>query len=159
QGRQGRTDEAIATFMRADQLAPDSPAIWYGMGEAYMKVWRFDEAAAAFTVASGFTRDARIQRRLAIAHGSAKRPEHALAAAHVGLDIEPRDSHMLRSQMLALRSLEVPEEWKTISAKAFSTYKRDEQAPHIRDLCSRSSPECRRERVPIHVHELTPVTP
>lgn len=154
--RQGRTDEAVELFEEAGELVGDHPSIWYGIGEAYMRVWRFEEAAQAFGEAAKLQRDDRILRRRAIALGSAGEPAEALAVAHEGLSIEGRDPHLLRSQMLAYRNLDSPEEWERQASEAYNVYKRDTRAPHVRDLCSREDAVCRAERTPIGVRWLKP---
>jgi hypothetical protein len=157
--RQGRTKEAVALYEQADDLLPNHPAIWYGVGEAHMRVWAFEEAAKAYWRVAEAADDSRIWRRLAIAEGSAGRPRYALEAAHRGLAREPRDPHMLRSQMLSYRALDTPEEWKKLAAETFSYYQRDTKAPHVRDLCSAKDPACRRERTPVHTHVMTDGAP
>lgn len=153
-GRQGRTDDAIALYQQANQLAPDHPAIAYGESKAYMQVWRFDEAAASLERAAKTVNDDRIWRQLAIAYGSLNLPAKSLAASHKGLDLEIRDSHLLRSQMLAYRLLDVPQEWRTSAEESFDVFKRDTGAPGVKNRCSSTAEWCRRERIPVHTHTL-----
>lgn len=153
--RQGRTKEALALFARSDALVPDHPSNAYNIGEAYMRVWKFEEAAEAFETASKSGEDARILRRWAIALGSKSHHAEALGVAHRGLKSEPRDPDLLRSQMLAYRGLEgAPEAAKTSTADVYDVYKRDTKAPHVRDQCSRADPVCRAERTPIGIRRL-----
>lgn len=154
-GRQGRTDDAIALYAQANALTPDHPAISYGEAMAYMQVWRFEDASASLSKISAKVDDDRVWRQLAIAYGSASQPERSLQAAQRGLALEPRDSHMLRSQLLAYRQLNAKEEWVTQASDAFDVFKRDTDAPGIKSKCSSTADWCRRERIPVHIHELT----
>ena len=147
--RQGRTKEAVDLFMQADALLPDHPSTYYGIGEAYMRVWGFDEASEAFEKAASLQPDARTYQQWAIALGSARKPAEALRVAQLGLALESRNPHLLRSQMLAYRALEAPEEVQKQADEAFSIYKRDDRAPHVRDRCSATDAVCRAERTPI----------
>lgn len=154
--RQGRTDEAVELFEQADRLVGGHPSTHYNIGEANMRVWRFEKAAAAFERADGVANDARILRRWAIALGSIQEPEKALEVAQRGLAFESRDPHLLRSQMLAYRNLEASKEWRSDAEKVYNAYKRDVKAPHVRDKCSRGDDVCRAERTPVGVRWLTP---
>lgn len=151
--RQGRTKDAIDFFTRSDALLDSPhPSNAYHSGLAHMRVWKFEEAASAFERAAdlGSANDARVLRQWAMALGSKSRYAEALDVAQRGLVTEPRDPHLLRSQMLALRQLEgVSEEAREEAARAYDVYKRDTAAPHVRDACSRKDPVCRAERVPI----------
>lgn len=151
--RQGRTQDAVELFARSDALldAPH-PSNAYNSGLASMRVWKFEEASEAFERAStlGSQKDARVLRQWAMALGSKSRYAEALEVAQRGLLTEPRDPHLLRSQMLALRNLEAASaETRELADRAYDVYKRDTAAPHVRDACSKKDPVCRAERVPI----------
>ena len=149
--RQGRTEEAVGLFEEASALVPDHPSNYYGIGETHLRVWQFPEASAAYEKAAKLQPDARVYQSWAIALGSQQRSAEALEVIQMGLELEPRNPHLLRSQMLAYRALEVPEVWKQEAADAFDAYKRDTQAPHVRDRCSAEDEVCRVERTPITV--------
>lgn len=153
-GRQGRTDEAIALYAQARALTPDHPAIAYGEAMAYMQVWRFEDAVASLSKISDKVNNDRVWRQLAIAYGSLSQHEQSLLAAQRGLALEPRDSHMLRSQLLAYRQLNAKEEWVNQASQAFDIFKRDTDAPGIKSKCSSTAEWCRLERIPVHTHTL-----
>lgn len=153
--RQGRTKEAVGLFEEAIALVPDHPSNYYGIGETHLRVWQFPEASAAYKKAAELQPDARVYQNWAIALGSQQRSAEALEVIQMGLELEPRNPHLLRSQMLAYRALDVPEMWQKEAADAFDAYKRDTQAPHVRDRCSAEDEVCRAERTPITVRWLT----
>ena len=152
--RQGRTEEAVGLFEEAGKLVPDHPSTYYGIGETYMRVWKFEQASDAFEKAASLQPDARVYQRWAIALGSQQRSAEALEVAQKGLALESRNPHLLRSQMLAYRGLDVSEEWKKMASEAFDVYQRDTKAPHVRDRCSAENEVCRAERTPIGVRWL-----
>ena len=113
------------------------------------------QAESAYKKAAELQPDARVYQNWAIALGSQQRSAEALEVIQMGLELEPRNPHLLRSQMLAYRALDVPEMWQKEAADAFDAYKRDTQAPHVRDRCSAEDEVCRAERTPITVRWLT----
>ncbi len=156
--RQGRTQEAVDLFAKANpEQGTPLASNAYNKAQAYMRVWKFEEAAEAFEEAARLSNmdDARIMRGWAMALGSKARHGEALNVAQRGLVSEPRDPHLLRSQMLAYQGLDdVSDEVREETLKVYDIYKRDTSAPHIRDECSRQDPVCRAERVPIGVRWL-----
>ena len=153
--RQRRHREAIETFERAEELIGRHPSISMGRGRAYGNVWQFERAIEAYERASQHNpNDERVWRRLAIGYGSLGRHRDSLVAAQSGLEIEPRDADLLRSQMIALRHLDVPDGWAERASEAFSRYKSDTRAPRLQAECADRSAHCERERLPIHTHPL-----
>jgi tetratricopeptide (TPR) repeat protein len=156
-GRQGSQHEAIALYDEAEALVGEHPSIYYGRGAAYARVWAFDRAVAELEAAAQMADDDRIWRKLAQGQGSLSRPKDSLMSARKALGYEPRDADLLRSQLVALRALDVPEMWGDKAEEAFADYKRDEQAHLIQAMCSDRSEVCRKERIIVHSHELEPV--
>jgi len=154
-GKQGRTDEAARLFDEVQAITGEHPAVAMARGEAFARVWRWKEAAAAFEQAARLApQDDQTWRELAIARGSAGDHRGALEAAQQGLRLEPRDPYLLRSQMLAFQRL-APDSPETASARtAFLAFERDEKAPSIQSACSDASPDCWLERLPVHSHSL-----
>lgn len=153
--RQRRHREAIEAFDEAESLIGSHPSISMGRGRAYGNVWKFDEAVEEYERASRANPgDERVWRRLAIGRGSLGQYREALMASQKGLAIEPRDADLLRSQMIALRHLDVPESWIERASRAFERYKPDTEAPHLQAECADRSEVCERERLPVHTHEL-----
>lgn len=155
--RQGSQQKAIELFDRAEELVGEHPAIFFGRGKAYARVWRFDKAVSEFEKASKLVDDDRVWRKLAQGQGSLSRAAASIIAARNGLTLEPRDPDLLRSQMLALQSLEVPSEWVDRALDAFDNFKRDEDAHLIQAKCADRSEICRNERIQVHAHELVAV--
>ncbi|MEZ4385451.1 MAG: multiheme c-type cytochrome [Nannocystaceae bacterium] len=159
--RQGRVDDALALTREIAAVAPElaaSPALDVLRGRALAAVWRWSTAVAPLeAVAAAFAEDPLAWRELGLARGSAGDRLGALEAARAGLVLTPRDPDLLRVQALALRELEHPG-----ADEAMDAYLRHRSAdfgPGLRARCSRESPTCARERLPVHTHELEPVDP
>lgn len=153
--RQGRVEAAMDWWAKAEELVGEHPAIHYARGDVHRRTFRNEEAVKWFKKAAAMVDDDRVWRQLAIAAGSVGQARTAYNAARRGLELEPRDAHLLRSQMLSLQKLEgVDPAWSESAAKAFSEFKRDEQAPHIRDKCSSNDPYCRESREPMRTVEM-----
>jgi tetratricopeptide (TPR) repeat protein len=154
-GRMGRTDDAIVHLDRAEALLPDHPATSFTRGEVYAQVWRWAEAERAYTKAARLApRDDRAWRALAIARGSMGDRQGALESAQMGLELNPRDPHLLRSQSIALAALD-PGSARAIEAKRlWLRYRRDDEAPAFKAKCRDEAPDCQRERVPIFARPL-----
>ena len=154
-GAQGRIQDAMDQWAMAEKLVGEHAAIHYARGVVHQRTFHNEEATMWFEKASKLEDDDRIWRSLAISAGSVGKARVAYDAARAGLRLEPRDPHLLRSQMLALRKLDgVSDDWVAAAKAAFSTYKRDEMAPTIRDKCSANDPMCRDMRQPMQVTEL-----
>jgi len=152
--RQGRVDDALALASQAAALGGEAPAIDLLRGQALAAVWRWEEAIAPLArVAAAFPRDPTAWRQLAIAQGSAGSPEEALSAAREGLELRPRDPDLLRTQALALRSRGHDEAERALDS--YLAHRPADFGPQLRSACSRDSPSCALERVPVHTHELT----
>ncbi len=159
-GRQGRTDDAVKLLEKADRVMPGHPALALIRGEAHAQVWRWEQAAEAYAVASKLApNDARAWRGLAIALGSLGRREEALLAAEAGLALEPRDPHLLRVQSLSWGRLDPDDARADATREAWLAYRRDDMAPTIKGLCDDPSSDCQRERVAVMMRELEPVRP
>jgi cytochrome c554/c'-like protein len=153
--REGRTDEALQRLDEAEALAPGHPAIPHARGQALGDVWRWSEAVGPLAEAARASPlDDTLWAHLAIAYGSAGDPSHALDAAAHGLQLSPRDADMLRVQVLALERLGAPAEEITSARDAFTRWRPPDEAPAIRNGCSKRFAWCALERLPVHVHSL-----
>ena len=152
--RQGRTEDAMDLWAQTEKLIGTHPAIHFARGNAHQRVFGNAEATMWFQKAAELVDDDRVWRQLAISAGSAGKPLVAYKAARAGLSLEQRDPDLLRSQTLALRKLDAPQAWRDAAAQAFAAYKRDEDAPNVRDRCSASNPFCLEEREPMRVVEM-----
>jgi tetratricopeptide (TPR) repeat protein len=155
-GRQGSHQKAIRLYDEAEGLVGEHASIYYGRGIAYARVWAFDRAVAELEAAADLVDDDRVWRKLAQGQGSLSRPKKSLMSARQALAYEPRDADLLRSQLVALRALDVPQMWVDQAEEAFADYKRDEEAHLIQAMCSDRSEVCRKERIIVHSHELEP---
>ncbi|HTC71430.1 MAG TPA: tetratricopeptide repeat protein, partial [Solirubrobacteraceae bacterium] len=156
--REGRTDEAMLRLEEAQQLSPDHPAIAHARGEALGNVWRWGEAAAPLAQAASLSPlDDQLWAHLAIAYGSADAPHEALDATGRALALNPRDYDALRVQALALERLGAPTDQVTAARDAFARWRPPDEAPAIKNGCSKQFPWCALERIPVHVHPMRAV--
>ena len=154
-GRQGRTDDAIAWCDRAEALAPGHPALDRLRGLAYANVWRWGEAARAFEAcAKKVPGDLEAWRLLAVALGSAGREAEALNAAREGLKLQPREPDLLQVQALALTALGDPAAGQALTRAL--DYRVPDNGPGVRAACSKNVEGCAAERNPVPVRTLKP---
>lgn len=156
--REGRVDEAMAWLGRAEQHAPNHPAIAYLRGLAHAEVWRWPAAARWYdeaAPAAGY--DDRFFVDLALARGSASDDAGALAAAWLGLSIQPRDADLLRIQALSLAALGAPASEVALAEDAYARVLVADMVPVVRARCSAKVPGCAEERKPVHAHGMRAV--
>lgn len=158
--REGRVDEAMAWLARAEQYAPNHPAIAYLRGLAHAEVWRWPAAARWYDEAlpaAGY--DDRFFLDLALARGSAGDDAGALQASWLGLTVQPRDADMLRIQALSLRALGAPASVTAAAEDAYARVLVADMVPRVRAKCSATVPGCAEERSPVHVHAMRATPP
>lgn len=152
---QGRPNEAAALLGRAEALVGASPVLDRVRGDAYARVWRWHEAAAAYQrVVEASPDDWTAWRSLARAHGSLSDDANALWAAESGLRLAPREEGLLRSRALALQGL-----GRTDAAAArdrWLAHRAPDAAPHLLAHCEKNHNRCRRDRQPIPHYILSP---
>jgi hypothetical protein len=153
--REGRTDEALRRLDEAEALVPAHPAIPHARGAALGNVWRWKEATLPLQEAAlASPLDDTLWSHLAVAYGSADEPHAALEATTHGLALTPRDADMLRVQALALERLGASAEDVARARDAFARWRPPDDAPAIKNGCSRQLPWCALERLPVHVHPM-----
>ncbi|MCA9662417.1 MAG: hypothetical protein KC486_29020, partial [Myxococcales bacterium] len=159
--RQGRVDDALDLTRQIAEVAPelaDAPALDVLRGRALAAVWRWPTAVGPLeAVVAAFKGDPLAWRELGLARGSAGDRLGALEAAREGLTLTPRDPDLLRVQALALRELAHPGADEAM--EAYLRHRTADFGPGLRARCSRESPACARERLPVHTHTLEPVEP
>jgi hypothetical protein len=139
---------------------PSHPAIPHARGEALGNVWRWREAAGPLEIAAlASPLDDVLWSHLAVARGSADEPRAALEATEHGLSLAPRDADMLRVQALALERLGANAELMATARDAFARWRPPDDAPAIKNGCSRQLAWCGLERLGVHVHPLRPASP
>ena len=118
-----------------------------------MKTWRFKEAVPFLEEAlKQAPQDSRLAIALSRAYASQQKYKQS-PAAQKGLDIEPRDPHLLRLQTIALeKQFLSPVQPKR--PERFSSNTSDELAPSIQGKCQDNSRFCKRERLGFHSHAL-----
>jgi Cytochrome c554 and c-prime len=153
--REGRTDQALHWLDDAEGLVPGHPAIPHARGEALAGVWRWREAVGPLRQAATATPlDDVLWSHLAVAEGSRDDSRGALDATAHGLALAPRDADMLRVQALALERLGAPPEDVARAREAFAEWRPPDDAPAVKNGCSRQLPWCALERLPVHVHTM-----
>ncbi|HEX3344025.1 MAG TPA: multiheme c-type cytochrome [Polyangiaceae bacterium] len=158
--REGRTDEALRRLDEAAALLPDHPALAHARGAALGNVWRWKEATSPLREAALVSPlDDTLWSHVAVAYGSADEPGAALDATTHGLALSPRDADMLRVQALALQRLGASPEDVARAREAFARWRPPDDAPAIKNGCSRQLPWCALERLPVHVHPMRSATP
>ena len=155
--REGRVEEAMAWLARAEQHAPNHPAIAYGRGLAHAEVWRWPLAVKWYEEAAPFAGyDDRFFVDLALARGSAGDDAGALSAAWLGLVLQPRDADLLRIQALSLDALGAPVGEAASAHDAYARVLVADMVPRVRAKCSATVPGCAEERSPVHAHAMRP---
>jgi tetratricopeptide (TPR) repeat protein len=155
-GRQGRTSEAMEWLDRAERLVPGHAAINASRGSALTRVWRWREAVAplAAAVAKAAT-NRQAHGALAMALGSVGSHREALAAAHAGLAVTPRDEALLRVQALSLAALGAADAASALDA--YDGFRTPDVISDLRFACAVRDPMCAREQPAVHEHLLLPV--
>ena len=108
----GRYDQALDSYRRASELAPDDAAITYDIGNALHGLRRFEEAAAASTSAAAQTDDARLLQHATYAIGNHAFRRDALKEAREAfisvLLRDPDDDDARHNLELVLQALAPP---------------------------------------------------
>jgi tetratricopeptide (TPR) repeat protein len=157
EARQGRTKQASEWLDKAEALVPGHPAVAFIRGQAHARVWQWEEAVEAFRGATKSARaNANLWRAYSIALGSLGRDKEALAAAKSGLVLRPRDPDLLRVQALSLEALGAPPADVEAALESYARFRPPDGAAELRVKCAANVELCRREREPVHTHELLP---
>jgi Flp pilus assembly protein TadD len=156
--KQGRVDDALALVAQARPLlAPAQPAVLDTIvADALMRVWRWDDAVApARAAAKRAPGNSGAWVTLARCFGSVGNDLDALAAATTGLELDPRNSDLLRTQATSLAALHRPEAGDALAA--YDRFRSPDISAELRISCAADSPRCAREREQGHTHLLHPV--
>jgi tetratricopeptide (TPR) repeat protein len=160
--KQGRVDDALALVAQARTiLAPGKPdggpaVLDNIVADALMRVWRWDDAlgptqAAAKKAPGNSAAWVNVARCL----GSVADDAGALAAAATGLELNPRDPDLLRTQATALAALHRPEAPAALAA--YDRFRSPDNSAELRIECAADSSRCSREREMGHTHLLRAV--
>jgi tetratricopeptide (TPR) repeat protein len=156
--KQGRVDDALALVAQARTLlAPAQPAVLDAIvADALMRVWRWDDAVApARAAAKHAPGNSGAWVTLARCLGSLSQDAEALGAATTGLELDPRNSDLLRTQATSLAALHRPEAGAALAA--YDRFRSPDISAELRISCAADSPRCAREREQGHTHLLHPV--
>lgn len=149
--QRGQLAAALAHLDAAERVLGRTAATLRARGAAYAQVWRWKDAAAAWTEALALAPDDLVLcQSVAMAEASVGNYEAALAAAQGGLRLHPRDGDCLRVQALALQALGRPaEEALDVALK----WRVPDDGPRAKALCSANVPGCAQRRNPVPVYE------
>jgi len=149
--KRGQLPIALTHLADAEKRLGRTPAILRARGDAYGQVWKWKDAAAAWTEAvKSAPTDLGLWQSIAMAEASVGRYRPALTAAQEGLKLFPRDADCLRVQALALaqlggsgsESLDAALEWRV-----------PDDGPKAKALCSAKVPGCANRRNPVPVFD------
>ncbi len=108
-GKRGQLPRALEQLKAAEKVLGPTAAILKARGDAYGQVWKWKEAAAAWSAALKLSPgELGLWQSIAMAEASVGRYPQALVAAQGGLALHPRDGDCLRVQALALQHLGQP---------------------------------------------------
>ena len=156
--KQGRVEDALALVAQARALLPaPGPAVLDNIAaDALMRVWRWEDAIAPTQAA---TKKAPGNSAAWVAEarclGSVGDDTAALVAATTGLELNPRDPDLLRSQATALAALHRPEAPAALAA--YDRFRSPDNSAELRIECAADSTRCALEREQGHTHLLHPV--
>jgi tetratricopeptide (TPR) repeat protein len=88
----GRSEEALESFRRAEELDPENPRFLANLAGAYAQLGRWDEAAAAYERASTLAPEAGLYMKMGSVYRRLAEPERALAAFRRARDLGDQGS-------------------------------------------------------------------
>jgi hypothetical protein len=150
-GQRGQLPEALTHLGAAEKKLGRTAAVLKARGDAYAQVWRWKDAAAAWSEAVKLAPDDLVLwQSIAMAEASVGNSEAALVAAQRGIALHPRDGDCLRVQALARESLGLPDEGALDVALKWRT---PDDGPRAKALCSAKVPGCAARRNPVPVYD------
>ncbi len=154
--KQGRADDALAFVTEARGLLPaPGPAVLDAIAtDALARVWRWDEAIApAKACTERAPQNSQAWMMYARVLGSAGDNRGALDAATTGLEFNPRDPDLLRSQATALAALGRPEAKAALDA--YERFRSPDYSADLRIQCAADNVRCARDREQGHTIVMT----
>jgi len=146
--KQGRADDALALVAKTRELLGpklNPPVLDAVAADALARVWRWDDALApAKACAEHAPQNATAWMLYARILGSTGDNAGALAAATRGLELNPRDPDLLRSQATALAALNRPEAAAALAA--YDRFRSPDSSAELRIQCAADSKRCARDR-------------
>lgn len=159
-GRRGQTDDALKRLGEAETLLGRTAATWKTRGDIYAQVWRWPQAAEAYTQAAALApEDVTVWQQLAMSEASAGRYAQALTAAQKGIALFPRDADCLRVQALALAQLGAPKAVRERSLAAALQWRLPDDGPAAKGKCSKRIVGCADRRNPVPRYQAVPTGP
>lgn len=150
-GKRGQLPRALEHLKAAEKVLGPTAAILKARGDAYGQVWKWKEAAAAWSSALKLAPlDLALWQSVAMAESSVGRYSQALTAAQGGLALHPRDGDCLRVQALALQHLGQPSD---VALEAALKWRVPDDGPRAKALCSAKVPGCAQRRNPVPVYQ------
>jgi tetratricopeptide (TPR) repeat protein len=150
-GKRGQLPRALEYLEAAEKILGATPALLRARGDAYAQVWKWKQAAAAWTAAlKGAPTELGLYQSIAMAEASVGRYAQALTAAQGGLALFPRDGDCLRVQALALQHLGAPSD---VALEVALKWRTPDDGPRAKALCSAKIAGCAQRRNPVPVYE------
>ncbi len=160
--KQGRVADALALVRDARQLVtsvglPEPPVLDAIVADAYVRQNRWAEAVApARTCTERTPSNTSAWAVYARVLGAVGDYAAALVAATHGLDLNPRDPDLLRTQATALLALRDPR--AKDAQTAYTRFRIPDDLAALRIQCSKGSTKCARDRNPVESLTLRPPT-
>ncbi len=150
-GKRGQLPRALEQLKAAEQVLGPTAAILKARGDAYGQVWKWKEAAAAWSAALKLApTELALWQSVAMAEASVGRYPQALVAAQGGLALHPRDGDCLRVQALALQHLGQPSE---VALEAALKWRVPDEGPRAKAQCSAQIAGCAQRRNPVPLYQ------
>lgn len=155
--QRGQVDDALRYLAEAEAFFGVTAATAKARGEAFAQVWRWPQAASAFSEAVRLApADLLLWQALAMAEASAGHWAEALAAAQKGLELHPRDGDCMRVQALSLERLGAPPQVVSTALDTALHWRVPDNGPRAKALCSAKVPGCANRRNPVPRYDASP---
>ncbi|HEY4059310.1 MAG TPA: hypothetical protein VGM39_21985, partial [Kofleriaceae bacterium] len=143
----GQDTDTVALVSEARALLPEPgpPVLDAILTDSLARVWRWEDAVApAKACTERAPQNSVAWMMYARVLGSLGKNTEALAAANKGLELNPRDTDLLRSQATALAALSDPRAPEAL--KAYERFRSPDYADDMRIQCASDSTLCARHR-------------
>ena len=158
ESRQAKIAAMERHLKKAEASLGPTPALDRIAGDGYAATWKWNKALVAYrSVAATTPNDWRSWLDVAKASGSLDLNEEAIAAADKGIALAPRQPNLWRSKALALQALGLGDDAE-IARQFWLRYRAPDEQPVLLAKCESKNPVCRRDRQPIPLYPLVPLS-